>query len=323
MSGKIVAVTGLAGYVGRALWPYLEQDAGIEHVIGVDQRPWPDVRSAKLTFHPLDVRDGRLADVLAGADVVVHLAFMLMRRPGVSGEACDAINIGGARAVFQAAVRQGVRKLIFTSSVVAYGLHPDNPIPLTEESPLRPNPGLYYSRAKAAIERDLDELASAHPDRIVTRLRPCTVVGPAADPAQMAMLVGPTALAVRGFDPPYQLLHEADLAQAIHLMIQQDAPGVYNVTSDEPQTLGQLARRRGARVIALPYGVVRGLMSLLWRTGRSVFAPEWADLACYPLVASNEKLKQLGWLPRAARTTAEALATLVAASARWAAARQP
>ena len=311
MSEKIVAVTGLAGYVGQALWPYLEQDPGIERVIGVDQRPLPEMRSDKLTFHQIDVRDARLADALAGADVVVHLAFMLMRRPGVSDAECDAINIGGAQAVFQTAARQGVRKLIFTSSVVAYGLHPDNPIPLSEESPLRPNPDLYYSRAKAAIERELDGLAAGQPDRIVTRLRPCTVVGPRADPAQMAMLVGPTALTVRGFDPPYQLLHEDDLAQAIHLVIQQDAPGVYNVTSDEPQTLGQLARMRGARVIALPYGMVRGLMGLLWRTGRSVFAPEWANLARYPLVASNERLKRLGWAPRAARTTAEALRALL------------
>lgn len=312
MSGKIVAVTGLAGYVGRSLWPYLEQDPGIERVIGIDQRPWPGVRSDKLTFHQLDVRDGRLADALAGADVVVHLAFVLMRRPGSSAEECAALNIGGAQAVCQTAARQGARKLIFTSSVVAYGLHPDNPIPLTEDSPLRPNAGLYYSRAKAAIEGYLDGLAAEHPGLIVTRLRPCTVVGPRAAPSQMAMLVGPIALVAQGFDPPYQLLHEDDLARAIHLVIQQDAPGVYNVTSDEPQTLRQLAQLRGARVLALPYGVLRGLMGLLWRIGRSDFAPEWADLVRYPLVASNEKLKGLGWMPRAAPTTAEAMRQLLA-----------
>jgi nucleoside-diphosphate-sugar epimerase len=248
---------------------------------------------------------------LAGADVLVHLAFVLMRLPGDDEEEIDEINVGGTRAVCQAAARRGVRKLVFSSSVVAYGLHSDNPIPLTEESPLRPNPGLYYSRAKAAIEQYLDAFEAEHPEMIVTRLRPCTVVGPRADPAQMTSLVSPTTVLVRGADPPYQLLHEDDLARALHLVIQRDAPGIYNVTSDEPRTLRELVQPRGGRVVSLPYSVVRGLLWLIWRWGLSVFAPEWTDLSRYSLVASNERLKELGWVPR--YTTAEALAALLAA----------
>nr|HID14955.1 NAD-dependent epimerase/dehydratase family protein [Anaerolineae bacterium] len=295
------------------LLPYLEQDPEIDRVIGIDRRPLENsVAGSKLIFHRLDIRDAKVEDVLSGADVLVHLAFVLMRLPGDSEQEIDAINIGGTRAVCQAAVRQGVQKLIFSSSVVAYGLHADNPIPLTEESPLRPNPGLYYSRAKAAIERYLDVFESEHPEMVVTRLRPCTVVGPKADPAQMASLLSDTAVAVRGFDPPIQLLYEDDLARALHLVIQQDAPGVYNVTSDEPRTLRELVQSRGGRVISLPYFVARGLIWLMWRLRFSVLAPEWADLSRYPLVASNERLKGLGWVPR--YTTAEAFAAFLAAS---------
>ena len=214
--------------------------------------------------------------------------------------------------MFRAAARQGVRKLSLTSSVMAYGLHADNPIPLTEESPLRPNPGLYYSRAKAAVEDYMDTFESEHAEMIVTRLRPCTVVGPRADPVQMASLVSDPAILVRGADPLYQLLHEGDLVQALHLVIRQDAPGAYNVTSDDPLTMRQLAKSRGARVISLPYAVVRGLMRVLWRSGSSDFAPEWADLTRWPVIASNEKLKRLGWKPR--YTTAQALAALVASA---------
>jgi nucleoside-diphosphate-sugar epimerase len=309
---RTIVITGVSGYFGQVLLPYLEQDPEVDRVIGIDRRP-PENNSAgdKLVFHQFDIRDPGLEEALVGADVLVLMAFVLMRLPGGDEEEIDEINIGGTRAVCQAAARQGVRKLIFTSSVVAYGLHSDNPIPLTEESPLRPNPGLYYSRAKAAIEQYLDAFEAKHPEMIVTRLRPCTVVGPQADPAQMTSLVSPTAVLVRGADPPYQLLHEDDLARALHLVIQQDAPGIYNVTSDEPRTLRELVQSRDGRVIALPYFVVRGLMWLLWRIGLSVFAPEWADLSRYPLVASNERLKGLGWIPR--YTTAEALTALLAA----------
>lgn len=309
MGGKTVVVTGISGYFGRVLLPYLEQDAGVERVIGIDRRPLETGTSgSKLLFHQLDIRDPGLEDVLRRADTLVHLAFVLMRLPG--DKEIDETNIGGTQAVCEAAARQGVRKLVFTSSVVAYGLHPNNPIPLIEESPLRPNSGLYYGRAKAAIEQYLDTFERAHPETIVTRLRPCTVVGPRADPAQMASLVSATAVLVRGANPPYQLLHEDDLACALHLVIQQDVPGIYNVTSDQPRTLRELARLRNGRVVSLPHFVVWGLMWLLWRTGRSPFAPEWTDLVRYPLVASNEKLKGLGWVPQ--YTTTEALTALLA-----------
>ena len=313
MNGKTIVVTGISGYFGQVLLPYLERDAEVDRVIGIDRRPLEnDAGGSKLIFHQLDIRDARVEDALVGADVLVHLAFVLMRRPGDREEEIDEINVAGTRAVCQAAVRQGVRKLIFSSSVVAYGLHPDNPIPLTEESPLRPNPGLYYSRAKTAVEHYLDGLEAEHPEMIVTRLRPCTVVGPRADPAQVNSLVSSTIPTVRGADPPYQLLHEEDLARALHLVIRQNAPGTYNVTSDEPRTISQLVQSRDGRVIWLPYSAVRGLMWLMWRMGLSVFAPAWADLSRYSLVASNEKLKGLGWMPR--YSTVEALGALLAAA---------
>jgi UDP-glucose 4-epimerase len=307
---KTVVVTGISGYLGQVLLPLLEQDAGIERVIGVDRKPLKDGDpGGKLHFHQLDIRDPGLEDLLVGAEVLVHLGFMLWRLPGE--QQVEEVNVKGSQGVFEAAARQGVRKVIHTSSVVAYGLHPDNPIPLTEESPLRPNPGLYYGRTKAAVERYLDSFERNHPGIIVTRLRPCTVVGPRADPAQMTSFVSPIVPTVRGADPLYQLLHEDDMGRALHLVIQKDAPGIYNVGGDEPRTLGQLNRLRGAQAVSLPHFVVRILMWYLWRTGRSLFAPEWTDLARYPIVASNEKLKGLGWVPR--YTTVEALLSIQAA----------
>ena len=69
-----------------------------------------------------------------GSDAVVHLA-------AVSGPDADEVrdvNIGGTRAIADAATRAGVRKLVYASSHSVYGAHPDNDFPLTESSPLRP-----------------------------------------------------------------------------------------------------------------------------------------------------------------------------------------
>ena len=42
----------------------------------------------------------------------------------------DANNIEGSRRVFESAMAGGVPKTIYASSVMAYGAHPDNPVPL-------------------------------------------------------------------------------------------------------------------------------------------------------------------------------------------------
>ena len=122
----------------------------------------------------MDIRDKGLSTLLDGVDCLMHLAFILMRLPGAEG--LDEINIHGTQSVIHAAGEKGIPKLIVIESVVGYGLHADNPIPLTEESPLRPNLDLYYSRAKATNAAFLDAFTVSHPDMIITRLRPCTVI---------------------------------------------------------------------------------------------------------------------------------------------------
>lgn len=290
-----IFVTGIAGYLGRVLLPYLEQDPNISRVIGVDSKPLNIRNSEKTEFHQLDIRHPSIGPLLADADILVHLAFILMRLPG--SRDVDDINVQATQSLCRAAVESGIKKIIITSSVVAYGLHADNPDVLTEESPLRPNQGLYYSRAKAANERYLDELARQHPDIILTRLRPCTVVGPNADLENMASLKSKTAVTVRGFDPPIQLLHEDDMASALYHVIKHDSPGIFNVTSDEPRTIQALLKSRGGKTVSLPYMVAKTLMGIAWTVGLSNFAPEWIDLSRFTLIASNEKLKSTGWSP--------------------------
>lgn len=312
MNRKTIAITGISGYVGKTLLPFLENDSEIARLIGIDIQVDPQHRvSDKVEIHQLDVLDPKLDELLDDVDIFIHLAFQLLRLPGTSKKHAEQQNIENTQNVFEAAARQKVDKLIFTSSVVAYGIHPDNPIPLTEDSPLRPSPNIYYSRAKAALEQYLDEYEEQHPEILVTRLRPCTVIGPNADPSQMVSFTNDTAALVSGYDPPYQFLHEHDLAQAIYLAIKNDLAGIYNVAGDEPLKLSQLAQSKpGGRVISLPYGVFRFLAWLSWQTGSSVFAPEWLDLARFPLIVSNQKLKQRGWSPKF--TTIEAYHDLIA-----------
>jgi len=307
MKKKTIAITGAAGFFAECLVPLLETDPSVERIVAIDCREPASLTSwEKVEFHKLDIRDPEIGSLFQGIDILVHMAFVLMRLPGAKD--VDDINTAGSRNVLQLAAIAGVPKVIFTSSVVAYGIREDNPVPLREDYPLRPNSDLYYSRNKAAVESVLHKIARENPSMQVTILRPCTVVGPHADPASMASLTGGTTTLVRGYNPLYQLVHEDDVARALHHVISNDLPGTFNVCSDEPRTLEDLAHTAGKRTMALPLSLVKPMFQLLWSLKATVFAPEWVKLTQFPIVASNERLKATGWKPE--YTTTEAFLAL-------------
>ncbi len=303
MSPQTIVITGSSSYFARVLLPLLEADSDIDRIVGIDRQPFPEgLIFPKFEYHQLDIHDTDLTELIHNADVLIHLGFVLMRRH--EDEEIDNINNRGSQAVFQAAGSSKLRKLITTTRAVGYGLLPDNPIPLTEDFPLRPNPGLHYIRAKVEVEKFLDAFEARHPDIIVTRLRPCTVIGPQAEPSQMAHLLAKTVPVAKGYSPPDQLLYEEDLSEALYLAVKQGLPGAYDVTSNDHRSLRQLVESHSRRAIALPYWIIKALKALLWHTGMSAFAPEWVDLNRFSIITSNNKLKATGWISKYSITNA-------------------
>ena len=151
--GLTVAVTGPTGTFGFGLLPVLEEDPRIERVIGVARRPFDPAEHGwtKMTYRQGDVRDPRCSQkAFDGADVVVHLAFLVAGADG--SEASRAINIDGSRNTFRAAAAVGARRFVYASSVSAYGFHADNPIGIDEDWPTRPAEHLFYAQEKAELE---------------------------------------------------------------------------------------------------------------------------------------------------------------------------
>ena len=123
----------------------------------------------KVSYRQGDVLTRRaVAELVADADVVVHLAFLIMGGPRET----RAVNLEGSRNVFEAAVAAGAKRLVYASSVAAYGFHRNNPQPLTEEVPARGTTAHYYSAQKAEVEADAGGGAERRRDR---RLRVAAV----------------------------------------------------------------------------------------------------------------------------------------------------
>src|SRR4051795_6679263 len=125
-----------------------------------------------------DVRDEAvLKEAFTGADVVVHLAFLII---GGNKETTRAINVEGTLNVFRAAAAAGVERFVYASSVAAYGFHADNPVGMTEDWPVRPAAHLFYAQEKAELAQLLAAEDDNHDGIALSLLRPPIVLGPHA-----------------------------------------------------------------------------------------------------------------------------------------------
>lgn len=198
--GITVAVTGPTGEIGMSAVTALEREPAVDAIVGMARRPFdPSSRGwLKTTYQQGDILDREAVDALvAQADVVIHLAFIIMG----SREESARINLEGTRNVFEATVAcERVRRLVYTSSVAAYGYHADNPSPLTEDVPARGSDEHYYSAQKAACEALLGGITKDSPVEVFV-LRPCIVAGPNATVLADAMpwnqLPGPMRAVVK------------------------------------------------------------------------------------------------------------------------------
>jgi UDP-glucose 4-epimerase len=322
-AGLKVAVTGPTGEIGRAVVGALERASEVTEVLGMARRPFDPAERGwkKVSYRRGDVLDrGAVAELVEEADVVVHLAFMIMGGAKESRK----VNLDGSRNVFEAAVAAGVKRIVYASSVAAYGFHSDNPRPLTEDVPARGTASHYYSAQKAEVEGMLaDALYGSATAAYV--FRPCIVAGPDAPLLIDSLpytqiserLPGPVLSLLDGLpilrpvlpDPgvPFQLVHHDDVASAMRAaVVGRGTPGTYNLAAAGELTIKQLAEELGWYSIPVPELAVDAVAEMIGRLGFLPAQAQWIAAFREPVIMSTEKARrELRWRPRH-----DALATL-------------
>lgn len=325
-----VAVTGPTGEIGISAVQAMEQDPSVERILGMARRPFDpaDHGWTKTEYRRGDILDREAVDALVSdADVVVHLAYLIMG----SREASERINLTGTRNVFEATVAAPrPTRLVYTSSVAAYGYHADNPLPLTEDLPTRGSPEHYYSAQKSACEAMLHEVTDDAGLEVYV-LRPCIVAGPKAtalgDSMPWRQVADMLPAALRGVvgrvqgllplmpDPgvPLQLVHHDDVASAIALAASgAGEPGAYNLAADGEVSLSDVAKATGTGAVRVPHAAATAASSLLAKLPMVPAAAEWIHIGRNSVVMDTTRAKTcLGWLPQ--HTTRETLDELAAA----------
>lgn len=303
MDMTAVAITGVSGRTGQRLLRLLDHDSGIERIVGLDLRE-SSFRPRRLEFHTADIAGADLKPLLEGVDVVVHLAALLDPLP--DEDVMARVNVEGTRRLLDAASATGVAKIVAVSSAYAYGAHPGNPTPLTEDMPLRPNPAFAFAVHKAEAERMLVEWAEDHPSVVTTVLRPPFVLGGGTPASVRAWVRGHLPVRVRDATPDVQYLHVEDLASALALAVAHDLAGVHNVAPDRWMTHEDAAALAGwAPKISVSADVADRLVRRLWAAGVGDVPPGFVPLLLHPCVVANDRLRAHGWKP--AHTTEEAI----------------
>jgi nucleoside-diphosphate-sugar epimerase len=268
-----VAVTGASSQLGRKVRALLADDGGVE------------VRE----LGNLLVDD--LVEPLDGTEAVLHLAGGAPESP--TGTTAD---VAGTRRLLDAAAKASVPHLVVLSDATVYGAWPNNPVPLTDEAVLRPNPGFTYATERAELERLAGEWRELHPGTTVTILRPVRTPG-RNDWLIRALRPAPTVPELAD-EPPVQFLHLDDLASAVALAGSKRLDGAFNVApdrvipGDEVRSLTGVGPR-----VRLPEKLADRFARWRFRYGFGPTPPELVPYTLHPWVVANDGLRAAGWTP--------------------------
>lgn len=288
-----VAVTGVSTPLGAAIVRRLDGDPDIERIVGLDHRP-PAVWPHKLDVRIADVLSTDVPRLLEGVDAIVHLGTV---PPGADRSTRLVTLVEGTRHLLQAASRVQASAFVQMSTAMAYGAHPDNPVPLTEEAPLRAEAGFPPGYHAMLAEQLVTAAATTRPGLRTVVLRPAPLLGQSDESPMLRHLEAPLIAMVSRHDPPLQFCDVDDLARAVHLAAtdHSDMRGSYNVASDGWLTAAELARMLGRPRLHVPEAVAGVAADLLAAVDLLEAGTPWLRYLMHPWVVDTRKLHAHGW----------------------------
>lgn len=306
--GSVVVVTGAAGPLGRRVVEDAAADPSVARVVALDPALAPSSRraaagQAEVRVAPFALGDPRIAAAVAGATELVHLG--PAAGPELDGTGGSLVDVDGFEHLLGVLGRvASVGHVVLVSTALVYGARNDNPVPLTEDAPVRPDPWVPAAVAKAELERLARMWATDNAARC-TVLRPSLVVGAETGRWLSRSPWSGTGLQVARTEAPVQFLHLDDLASAVDVVRHHPVDGVVNVAPDGWLTAEELKALKGPTLrLRLP----RAVAVLLARMGTALPLgrghPAAVAASAAPWVVANDRLRAVGWAPT--HTCAEA-----------------
>jgi UDP-glucose 4-epimerase len=297
-TGRSIAVTGAAGFLGRRLLARLEADPNVSQIVALDLKP-PAGQLRKTAFERVDLSSPRADAVIAAAvqrahaDTFVHLA--LFFDPIQNASYAHEVEVIGTLQLLGALAATPVGSFIACSTTTLYGAHPDNPTYIRESAPLRPPANSRYFADKLEVEREIAAFATQNPKTRVAILRLGSMLGPNVRNPATRLFGRPLVPTVLGRDPLVQFLHEEDAVEALVRAVQVRPQGPFNIVPPGVLPLSSVLRMLGRTALPLPSPVARSGLAALWSVAGIGTPPSWLDYLRYLWVADGSlATKELG-----------------------------
>lgn len=286
-----LVITGVDTPLGRRVARLVAQDGGTE-VVGLAAGPVDDL-PARIEIRRVDLGRDDVKPHLQHADALAHLAESVPATPTAPTD-----DVAVARRVLEAAGDAGVDHLVLLSSAVVYGAWANNPVPLTEDAPLRPNPGFPFAAERAEIERLTAEWRDAHPSATAAVLRPARAGAEGGRDWLVRSLRPVAAVPETTDEPPVQFVDLDDVASAVDLARTRGLSGAFNVAPDGSIPGDQVRSLIGVPPkVPLPDRVAGRLVRWGFRWGLGDTPPELVPYTLNPWVVAGDRLRAEGWTP--------------------------
>ncbi|MBA3741401.1 NAD-dependent epimerase/dehydratase family protein [Sporichthya sp.] len=282
--GLVIAITGADTDLGRGL---------VARLTG-----HPEVAQLR----PIPAGEPLMADLLAGASVLVHLEISFAAEPTVA-------NVPVAAAALDAAGRADVPRVVLCTSAMVYGADEANPMPLDEDAALRAAP----ERGLVAELMEIEDLArAARPSGApaLTVLRPAMLVGHGTDTVLTRHFESTRLLHLQGVRPAWQFCHVDDLLAALEYAALGKVSGAVTVGCEGWLEQEDVELIAGMRRVTLPSSLAFGAAERLGRFGVGGAPPSELRYVAYPWVVSSDRLRTAGW--RSAHDNTSALQAMLA-----------
>jgi UDP-glucose 4-epimerase len=302
-----VVITGATGNVGTSLLDSLAAEPAVDSIVGIARRSPKNIVFPKVEWREADVCFSDLCRIFAGADAVVHLAWVI--QPSHDRKLLRRINVEGSRRVFSAVAESGVSNLIYASSVGTYSPGPKDRA--VDES--WPNKGIRtsdYSTDKAAVEEMLDDFEAANPSTRVVRLRPALIFKREAASGIRRLFAGPflPSVLLRRYLIPiipmsrqlrFQAVHSREVGDAYRRAIVGDTRGPFNIAADPVLDVDRIAALLRAKPFPVSPGLVKVAADTTWRLHLQPTNRGWLDMGLQvPIMDWSRARTVLGWQPR-------------------------
>ena len=310
---KFALVTGATGAVGPRVVDGLHHAGWHIRALSVDD-PKTGLFPESVAIITGDVNDQTtVQSAMQGVDAVVHMAALLhlVNPPPALREKYERVNIGGTETVVRAAIKLGVKRVVFFSTIAVYG--PSDGLVLNESSPTRPD--TFYAQTKRAAEEIVLNAEGPAGQSLGTVLRLGAVYGSRIKGNYKRLA---QSLARHRFIPlgngqnRRTLVYDKDVSKATVVALEHPEAGgkIYNVSDGEFHSLNDIisiickALGRKPPFLSLPILPVQIVAGIVGKITKIIGLPSPISLAIIDkylediAVDSRRIQTELGFLPQ-------------------------